>query len=324
MPTFAPNRRQALIALAAASLSASVLAQANYPNQTIRIVVPWPVGTPPDVVARIVANKLPELLKQPVIVDNKPGAAGTIGLAEVARAPADGYTVGALHFATTAVSSLYPSFKVDLVKDFTAVGQMEWSHNILVVSPELKINSVPDLISHLKKTPGQYASGGVGAPAHLSGLQIVRAAGVEASHVPYNNFGQAIADVTTGRVTFMVMAATAAVPQVKSGRLKALAVTGPARNPELPDVPTMVEVKLPTAQSRTWSGLVVRSNTPKEIVDRLSREIAKVIAMPDVREQIAKQQSEVPQESLDKFRDQIRRDSEFGATFVKANSITIE
>jgi tripartite-type tricarboxylate transporter receptor subunit TctC len=323
MTLWTPNRRQALTTIVA-GLAAPSFAQSAYPSQGLRIVVPFAAGTPPDVTARVIAAKLPELLKQPVIIENKAGATGTIGMSEVARAPADGYTLGALHYATATIASLYPGFKVDITKDFVGVGQIEWGHNILVVSPSLGVNTVPELIALLKKTPGTFGSSGVGSPAHLSGVMLLRAAGVDAAHVPYNNFGQAIGDVASGRVTFMVLAAPAAVPQVQGGRMKALAVTGPVRNPNLKDVPTVSELNLPSMQSRTWSGLVVRSNTPKEIVDRLSRDIATVMAMPDVREQLIKTQAEVPSETVAQFRDLIRRDVEGGVTFVKANNIKID
>lgn len=308
----------------AITLLASIAAPAGaqeFPNRPVRIVVPWAAGTPPDVAARAVASKLPELLKQPVVVENKPGASGTIGLAEVARAPADGYTIGALHFATATVASLYPQFKVDLAKDFIGLGQIEWGHNVLVISPTLGVQTVPELVEYIKKNPALFASSGVGTPAHLSGLMFLRATGTQASHVPYNQFGQAIADVSTGRVTYMVLAAPAAVPQVQAGKLKALAVTGPQRNPNLRDVPTVAELKLPSMQSRTWSGLVVRTGTPKEAVDRLSRDIAAAMAMPEVRDVLLKQQAEIPTESVDQFRELIRNDVAFGVEFVKTNGI---
>jgi tripartite-type tricarboxylate transporter receptor subunit TctC len=296
-------------------------AQDKFPSKPLRIIVPWAAGTPPDVAARVVASKLPELLKQSVVVENKPGASGTIGLSELARAPGDGYTIGSLHFATAAVASLYPQFKLDLTRDVVGLGQIEWGHNVLVVSPSLGVQSVPELVEFVKKTPSVFASSGVGSPAHLSGLMFLRATGTQASHVPYNQFGQAIADVATGRVTFMVLAAPAAVPQVLGGKLKALAVTGPQRNPSLKDIPTVAELKLSAMQSRTWSGLVARADTPREVVDHLARDIATVMAMADVRESLAKQQVEVPGESVEQFRELIRRDVAYGIDFVKANNI---
>lgn len=323
------SRRSALLrcglglALLAAGLSPAI-AQDKYPTKPVRIIVPWAAGTPPDVAARIVAGKLPELLKQTVVVENRPGASGTIGLAELMRAPADGYTVGALHYATTAVASLFPSFKVDLAKDMAGLGQIEWGHNVLVVSPSLGVNTVPELVEHLKRNPGSFASSGVGSPAHLSGVMFLRTTGVQATHTPYNQFGQAIGDVATGRVSFMVLAAPAAVPQVLGGRLKALAVTGPLRNASLPGVATVSELKMPEMSSRTWSGLVARADTPKELVDRLSRDIATVMAMPDVREALLKQQVEIPAETVDQFRELIRRDTAAGVAFVRNNGIKLE
>lgn len=318
-PAFLWNRTVAGLLLAGISLA--VNAQDKFPSRPVRIVVPWAAGTPPDVAARAVAAKLPELLKQPVVIENRPGASGTLGLGEMVRAPADGYTIGALHYATATVASLYPQMKFDLVKDLTGIGQIEWGHNVLVVSPSLGVNSVPELIEHLRRTPASYASSGVGTPAHLSGLMFQRATGIEATHVPYNQFGQAIGDVASGRVSYMVLAAPAAVPQVQGGKLKALAVTGPSRNQSLREVPTVAELKMPGMQSRTWSGLVVRADTPRDIVERLSRDLATVMAMPEVREILARQQVEVPVETVEQFREQIRRDVEEGARFVRANGI---
>jgi len=313
-----------LFALSLCAWSPAAVAQEKYPTRTVRIIVPWAAGTPPDVAARVVAGKLPELLKQTVVVENRPGASGTIGLGELARSPADGYTLGALHFARTAVASLFPQLKLDLTKDLVGLGQIEWGHNVLVVSPSLGVGSVQELVEYLKRQPGSFASSGVGSPAHLTGVMFPRATGTQATHTPYNQFGQAIGDVATGRVTFMVLAAPAAVPQVLGGKLKALAVTGPVRNPNLPGVATVSELKLPEMQSRTWSGLVARADTPKDVVERLSRDIAAVMAMPEVREALTKQQAEIPTGTVDQFRELIRRDTEAGVAFVRANGIRLD
>jgi tripartite-type tricarboxylate transporter receptor subunit TctC len=311
-------------ALLLSGVTVTALAQDRFPSRPVRIVVPFATGTPPDVAARVIAAKLPELLKQPVVVENRVGASGTIGMTEVARAPADGYTLGALHYAMTVIASLYPQFKVDLAKDLVGLGQMEWGHNILVVSPSLNLKSVADLVEHVKRNPATFASSGIGSPAHLTGVMFQRATGTVATHVPYNQFGQAVADVASGRVTYMLLAAPAAVPQIQGGKLVALAVTGPSRNANIGEVPTVAELKLPTVQSRTWSGLVARSDTPKDVVERLSKDIATVMAMPEVRDQLAKLQAEVPSESLEQFRQLIRRDAENGAEFVRANGIKID
>lgn len=319
----ADRRRLARWLLGAALVAAAPIAgaQDKYPSKPVRIVVPWAAGTPPDVAARVIAAPLQQALGQTVLVENRPGASGTIGLGEVARSPADGYTLGALHYATATVVSLYPQAKLDLNKDFIGIGQMEWGHNVLVVSPSLGVDSVAALVEFVKKNPASFASSGVGTPAHLTGLVFQRSTDTQAAHVPYNNFGQAIADVATGRVTYMLLAAPAAVPQVLGGKLKALAVTGPARNPSLPAVPTVVEAKLPAVQSRTWSGLIARADTPRAVVELLARELARVTAMPEVREQLAKLQGEAPTESLDQFRELIRRDVEQGVKFVRDNAI---
>ena len=311
-------------ALLLGSVSVAALAQDKFPSRPVRIIVPFATGTPPDVAARVIAAKLPELLKQPVVVENRAGASGTIGITEVARAPADGYTLGALHYAGTVVASLYPQFKVDLAKDLVGLGQMEWGHNILVVSPSLNVKSVADLVDHVKRNPATFASSGIGSPAHLTGVMFQRATSTAATHVPYNQFGQAVADVASGRVTYMLLAAPAAVPQIQGGKLVALAVTGPSRNANLAEVPTVAELKLPTVQSRTWSGLVARSDTPKDVVERLSKDIATVMAMPEVREQIVKLQAEAPSESIQQFRQLIQRDAENGAEFVRVNGIKID
>lgn len=180
-------------------------------------------------------------------------------------------------------------------------------------------------MGYIKSHPdASFASAGVGTPAHLSGLSLLKQIGASAAHIPYNQFSMAISDVSTGRVTFMVLAAPAAVPQIQGGKLKALAVTSPTRNQNLPDVPTVVEAGMPGMQSRTWTGLVVRSDTPEAIANRLSDAIASTMKLADVRENVVKQQAEVPGGSVDLFRELIAKDAEVGRMFVKNNGIKLD
>lgn len=319
------GRRKIGLLIAGGLFSSMVLGQESYPSKPLKIIVPWGPGTPPDVAARIVANKLPEFIRQPVVVENRPGASGTLGLMELKRAPADGYTLVALNQATVTVESLYPQTRLSITKDFLGVGQLEWGHNILVVSPSLGLNNLQDLVGYIKSHPdASFASAGVGTPAHLSGLSLLKQIGASAAHIPYNQFSMAISDVSTGRVTFMVLAAPAAVPQIQGGKLKALAVTSPTRNQNLPDVPTVVEAGMPGMQSRTWTGLVVRSDTPEAIANRLSDAIASTMKLADVRENVVKQQAEVPGGSVDLFRELIAKDAEVGRMFVKNNGIKLD
>ncbi len=283
-------RRRAALGLAlAATLAWPAIASAQaYPNRPIRLVVPWPAGTPADVSGRIVAEKMAQGLGQPVVVDNKPGAAGTIGMAEALRQPADGYTLYMLSSASLVSPLLFPAQQIDFQKGLEPVGMVVWSYNVLVTQINAPYKGPADIVAAAKAAPGtlSFPSGGNGTPAHLAGELFKQQTGVSATHVPYNQFGIAIGDLISGRTNFMFLTASAAIPQINGGKLRPLATTGAQRLPALKDTPTMAEQGFKDFVLRSFDGLMVRPGTPREIVDRLNAELNKALAAPDVKEKL--------------------------------------
>lgn len=278
----------ALAVAALAALSTPSMAQA-WPSKSVRLVVPWPPGTPADVAGRLVSERLTALLGQPMVVENRPGAAGTVGLAAVLREPADGYTVYMLTSPSLVAPLLFKNVPEDFVKDLDPVGHVAWGFNVLVVPASAPAATASALLAEIRSRPGDlsFASGGNGTPAHLAGELFRQVTGTRSTHVPYNQFAQAIGDLVSGRVQFMFLTASAAVPQVRAGKLRALAVTSERRLEALPDVPTMVEQGFPDFVVRHFDGLAVRSGTPREIVARLNAELTAALAHPAVRERYA-------------------------------------
>jgi tripartite-type tricarboxylate transporter receptor subunit TctC len=260
-----------------------------YPAKPIKLIVPYSVGTPPDIVSRLVADRMSPGLGQPVVVENRPGATGTVGLTELTRQPADGYTLYNMLMPVSVAPALYPQQGLDFKKVMDPVGQFTWYYNVLVVHPEVKAANVRELVQLLKARQAGYsfASGGNGTPAHLSGELFKLQAQVQAQHVPYNQFPQGISDLVAGRIQFMFLTSSVSVPLVQSGKVRALAVTGGERLPALPSVPTMTELGYKDFLVRGWDGLVVRAGTPKPIIARLNAEMAKAVATPEVRNRFA-------------------------------------
>lgn len=298
----------------------------SYPAKPIRYIVPTSPGTPPDVVGRIIAAKLQAALRQPVIVDNRPGASQAIGIGELVKLPADGYTMLGVSMPNSVLPSLFSKLPFDLRKDLAPVGQFCWSSNVLVVGVDEEARSARELVGLTKVHPNRYsfASGGNGTPAHLSGELFKLQSGADVQHVPYNQFSQAIADVIAARVQFMFMASVAAIAQINGGKLRALAVTGPHRLSVLPQVPTMMEQGFPDFDVRDWQGLVVRDGTPAPIVARLNAELDRVLSQSDVREHLAKLGADVQGGSPEDFRQLMDAEIDRWAKVVKAAGIKPE
>jgi tripartite-type tricarboxylate transporter receptor subunit TctC len=294
-----------------AAASATALAQ-SYPGKPIRLIVATAPATPVDIVSRVVADKLRGELGQPVVVENKPGATGTIGFGDLARQPADGYTLGTIFMPMTVAPALYNELPFDLLKDFAPISQTVWSYNVMVVHPSVRATSVRELVEVVKATPGKmaYASGGPGTPAHLAGEVFKQQMALDVLHVPYVQFPQAIGDLVAGRVQYMIMTTVPAIPQINAGKLRPLAVTSPRRIDALKDVPTMEEAGFPGLAIRDWQGFVVRKGTPKEIVDRLHAAIVKVMATPDTAAAMAKLGAEAHTNTPEQFSDWIRAEVE--------------
>ena len=266
----------------------SALAQ-PYPSKPIRFVVPYPPGGPTDILGRAVAQALTESLGQTVVVENKPGASGMIGAEQVAKAAPDGYTIlvnASIHVINP---SLYSKTTFDAMHDFAPVTQIASVPLILVVGQPVKANSVRELIALAKASPGKltFASSSVGAAPHLAGELLKRMAGIDIVHVPYKGSGPATTDLIGGHVTMMIDSMPSSIAHVKSGKLKVLGVSTAKRVPALPDVPTIAESGLPGFDIATWYGVWAPAKTPKEIVSKVSSEIANALKRPDLKERLA-------------------------------------
>ena len=274
------------------ALFATLAAAQTYPTKSIRIVVPFPPGGATDMLARDVAQKLTEVWAQPVIVDNRPGAAGNIGSELVAKAAPDGYTLEMGTVGTHAINaSLYAKMPYDHVKDFVPVILVASVPNVLVVNPAVPVNSVAELVAYAKANPGKlnFASSGAGTSIHLSGELFKTMAGVQMTHIPYKGSAPALQDLIGGQVQLMFDNLPPSLPQIKAGKLRALAVTSAARAPALPDVPTVAEAGLPGFEASSWFGLLAPAGTPPTIVARLNAEVAKWLATPEAKDKLSKQ-----------------------------------
>jgi tripartite-type tricarboxylate transporter receptor subunit TctC len=261
----------------------------SFPSKPLRIVVTYPPGGGADLVARLIAPKMAEALGQPVIVENKPGASGQIGAAEVARAAPDGYTL-MLDASSYAVNpSLYQKLPYDPAKAFTAIAVIVRFPNVLVVTPGFPAKDVKDLIATAKGKPGSisYASSGNGSAQHLAGALFGQRAGVDITHIPYKGGGPALNDVIGGQVPIFFANMASSLPHVKGGKLRALAITGSKRSPALPEAPTMSEAGVPGYEVYEWNAIFAPAGTPADVVARIADATARAVQAPEFRERIA-------------------------------------
>jgi tripartite-type tricarboxylate transporter receptor subunit TctC len=275
--------------LVAAGFSPAAYPQ-KYPERPIRLIVPFAPGGTSDLLGRVVGAKLAEALGQTVVVDNRGGAGGSLGAALAAQAPADGYTLLVPHVGLAFNETLYPKRTYNAIRDFAPVSKLGETPNSVVVNNNFPVKSVKDLIALAKKQPGRinYGSAGVGSAAHLAMALLEHAAGVSFNHVPYKGGGPSMIATAAGQVDFSMPAFPTSVPHIKAGRMRIIAVTGAAREPTMPDVPTVAESGVPGYEFGIWFAMFAPAATPKAIVTRLNQEIVKALSTAEMRDQLYK------------------------------------
>jgi tripartite-type tricarboxylate transporter receptor subunit TctC len=298
-----------------------------YPSKPVRIVAPFAPGSTIDIIGRIIAPKLTEALGQPVLVDNRPGAGGMVGMDAVAKAPPDGHTlvIGAL--GPLAMNpALYPKTPFDPVRDFAAVSLLATGPVAIAVHPSVPARNVKELVELAKRQPGKlnFGSPGVGTSPHLTGELVKLLTGTDIVHVPYKGNAEALTDLVSGRVSIVFTGVPPVVPLVKAGRVRLLATTGRQRTAQLPEVPTIVEAGLPGAQVLIWYGVVAPIATPKELVARLNREIVKLMQAPDIREKFSQQGIEPETSTPEQFARLIREEYARWTKVIRTTGIKLE
>jgi tripartite-type tricarboxylate transporter receptor subunit TctC len=311
--------------LLAVALPVAALAQA-FPSKPIRVIVPFPPGGTSDILARVVGQKMAEGLGQPVVVENRPGASGTIGSAVVAKSAPDGYTLISGSTTTTVVAAyLYRSLAFDPVKDFQPVSRLASVPSVLIVHPSVSAKSVAEVIALAKAQPGKihYSSGGAGTTQHLGGELFRYMANVDIVHVAYKGGAPALNDLIGGQVAMSFEPLPTAVSHIKGGKVRALAVTTPARIAALPEVPTIAET-LPGYEMSIWFGFLAPAGTPREVANRLNAEVVKALQAPDVRERLQGQGVDPIGDTVDEFAANMRAESARWAQFAKATGLKLD
>jgi tripartite-type tricarboxylate transporter receptor subunit TctC len=274
----------AMTCLAAHAFASAAASAENYPDHAVRIIVPFGAGGPADVAARVLGNALQDTLKQPFVIENRPGAGSVIGTQEAAKSAPDGYTLLLMSNAQTANESLVPQRKYELMRDLAGVAAINVADLVIVVHPSVKANSLKDFIALAKSQPGKlnYASSGQGTPYHMAGELFKTMAGIDVVHVPYRNSGEARSGVIGGQVQMMIDAVTTMAPNVAQGQVRALATTGKTRSAVLPDVPTAEEAGVSGYEATIWLGLMAPKATPQVIIDKLNAAVSDAIKRPDI------------------------------------------
>jgi tripartite-type tricarboxylate transporter receptor subunit TctC len=315
------------LVFAALVLIATCASAQNYPSKPIRLVVPFPPGGTTDILARAAGERLTARLGQPVVIDNRPGAGGNIGADIVAKSAPDGYTLLMATVGTHAINaSLYSKMPYDHIKDFAPVVLVAGVPNVLEVTPSLPVNSVADLIKLAKEKPGQlnFASSGNGTSIHLSGELFKSMAGVDMTHVPYKGSALALVDLVGGQVQLMFDNLPSSLPQIKAGKLRAIAVTSAQRAPALPNVPTIAESGLPGFEASSWFGIVAPAGTPPAVINRINAEVNQWLHAPETTEKLLAQGAIAAGGSPEQFAAHIRAETEKWAKVVKVSGAKVD
>ena len=313
----------ATLALLLAALPASAQ---EYPSKAVRIMVGASPGGGTDIIARMLAEKFSEAFKQSFVVENKPGASNTIAADITAKAPPDGYTLLVATNTGQAIAPHLLKLGYDPLKGLTPVGLIVTVPNVLVVSESVPAKDVKELVALMKARPNefQYASSGIGSTQHIAGIGFTTLTGTTAVHVPYKGSSQAHTDLITGRVQIMLDTTSSAMPQIKAGKLRPLAVTTPRRSAELPNVPTLAEAGFPGFEMSTWYAMLVTGGTPKAIVDRLAAELDRVLKMPDVQARLRGLGGEPGGITQEQFAELNRTEFERMGKLIRDNNIKAE
>jgi len=298
----------------------------SWPTKPVKLVVPFTAGSATDILARAFGQKLSEMWGQPVVIENHPGAGGTIGAGIVAKAAPDGYTL-LVHSAGYAVNPwIYPNLPYDTNKEFVEIAPLGGQPNVLVVAPETNIKSVRQLIADAKAKPGSmnYGSAGSGSGTHINAEKFRLATGIDAVHIPYKGTPEALKDTMTGRITYFFSPISAALPQIKDGKLIALAVSSAKRSSALPDVPTIAESGLPGFDYNLWVALFGPASLPADLVTKINADVQKIVALPDIRERLAGLGAEPMPMSAAEFRKFVRDEIQVSEKIVKAAGIVAQ
>ncbi|KJK26251.1 Bug family tripartite tricarboxylate transporter substrate binding protein [Cupriavidus sp. 2MCAB6] len=317
------------VALAATvgGMTGAAYAQGTYPTKPITMIVPFSAGGTTDILARIVGLQLGKVLGQPVVIDNRPGAGGNIGASIAAKAPGDGYTLFMGTIGTHAINqSLYSKLPYDPVKDFAPISRVAMVPNIVVVNPKVPVNNVKELIAYVKANPDKlsYGSSGSGSSMHLSGELFNSMTGLHIQHIPYKGSAPAVNDLLGNQIGLMFDNMPSSYPHVKAGKLRAIAVTSAKRSPALPNVPTVAESGVPGYEATSWFALYATGGTPQPIIDRLNAEVVKILAMPEVKKQMADQGAEPRPEKPAELAAFMKSETAKWAKVVKASGATVD
>lgn len=302
------------------------VAQTDYPNKPIRIVVPYAPGGGGDAVVRYMSDKLAERLKQPIIVDNRPGASGFIGAQIVATAPPDGYTLLMAFDGTIVVAPHLLKAPFNTLTDFTPITKLNDATVVLAINKQVPAKNFQELVAYAKSLPNpmEFGSTGQGSSTHLAGELLAMRTGMKLQHIPYKGGGQAVTDVAAGQVPMIMTVVPTVMPHITQGRLVPIAVSGAHRAQSLPDVQTFTEAGVQDFDVSSWYGMLAPAKTPKPIVDKLQREIAEVMKIPEVREKYLKASFEPVANSPEEFAKQLRADYERWGQVVKDAGVKIE